>query len=79
MSLGAELLRLSFNSSRVFFVNFSFGFQCPPIGSNISPAFGGGFCGCPSRYPGEDAGGNGSANAGFMPLCEDFANQVNSD
>ena len=66
MPLGFKAFGLGFHAAGVFLVEFPFRFQRALVRSNVFPAFGSIFGGCTSRYPGKDAGGYRSTDAGTV-------------
>jgi len=79
VALVCEAGSLVFKSAGVFFVEFPFGFQRPPVRSNISFALFRILSGCTSRNPGKDAGGYRSANGGAVSFSHHLSNLVYGD
>ena len=68
MPLGSQTGGMVCHAAGVFLVEFTLGFQCSPVRGYVFPAFGGILGGCTSRYPGKNAGGYRSAEAGIVLL-----------
>ena len=79
MPLGSQTFGLVGHAAGVFLVEFTPGFQCPPVRGDVFPAFGGILGGCTSRYPGKNAGGYRSAEAGTVLFRQHLTDLIYRD